>query len=110
MSDEQKDAVIGRVARERSEAKKHLSALRVEAMRIGHVFSDIGRHLQTDPEHVVFEREPVSAIYSNPRLDNLAYRQSDINSDAVLKLTNEIRGTLDNVKILDEKAASVGIA
>src|ERR1700693_1348240 len=74
MSDEQKDAVIGRVARGRSEAKKHLAALRADATRLGQILSEIGRQLQMSPEYVVFEREPVNVIYSNPRLHNTVYK------------------------------------
>ena len=110
MSDEQKDAVIGRVARERAEATKHLAALRTEANRIGQLLYEMGRQLQANPEYVVFEREPVNVIYSNPRLNIRPYNRIDVDSAVLLKLTNEIRATMDNLKLLDEQAVNLGIA
>src|ERR1700722_13161678 len=106
MSDEQKDAVIGRVVRERSDARKHLAALRTEANRLGQILSEIGRMLQGNPEYLVFERESVNVIYSNPRLNIRPYNKNDVDSAALLKLTNEIRETLDNIKNLEQQAAN----
>lgn len=110
VSEEQQDAVIGRVARERSEAKKKLALLRAEAVRIGQTLADIGRRLQIDPQYVVFEREPVNIIYSNSKLNNPPLRKADINGDEILKLTNDIRATTDNLKILEEQAKNLGIS
>jgi|HubBroStandDraft_6_1064221.scaffolds.fasta_scaffold89732_2 hypothetical protein len=109
MSDEQKDAVIGKVARERAEAKKHLATLRQEADRLGKLLYEMGRQLQFEPEHVVFEREPVNVVYSNPNLNRRPYRKEEIDAASILKLTNEIRATMDNLGILDEKARSMGL-
>ena len=64
----------------------------------------------TNPEWVVFEREPVNAIYSNPRLGIPCYAKADVDNTVVLKLTNEIRDTLDKLKLLDQQAADLGIA
>lgn len=103
MSDEQKDALIGRVARERSEAKRHLEMLRAEGRRLGTILFELGRQLQTEPAYVVFDNQPTNVEYTNQHSGRHPYKPTDINGEALIKLTNEIRGTMDTIKSLDHQ-------
>jgi hypothetical protein len=54
MSEEQKDAVIGRVLRERKETQTHLAALKAEATRLGRKMMQLGQLLSSNAANVVF--------------------------------------------------------
>jgi hypothetical protein len=48
MSQDQADAVVGRLVRERSEAQKHLTLLQAETRKLGELFTDLGALVQPD--------------------------------------------------------------
>ena len=57
LSEEQQDAVIGRVLRELKETKQKLAKLRAEADRIGQALGRIGQTLVSNPQSLVFTSE-----------------------------------------------------
>jgi hypothetical protein len=48
MSQEQADAALGRLVRERGDAEKHLSLLKAEAEQLGKLFTGLGAGVQPD--------------------------------------------------------------
>jgi predicted trehalose synthase len=92
MSDEQQDAVIGRVLRELKEAKQKLARLRAEADRIGQALGRIGQTLVSNPQSLVF----ASGSINVPTHEELA------------SLTNDIRNTMQEVDRLKQQASDLG--
>ncbi len=48
MSEGQADAVVGRLVRERGEAKKHMTLLQAEARKLAETFTGLGAMVQPD--------------------------------------------------------------
>src|SRR5689334_18112418 len=88
MTQEDQDAAIGRIVRERKQTTEQLTLLRSEARRIGDIFAALAGFLQGQPELVVFENQPVNVEYANLAGGHI-FQQRDINADAIIKLTNE---------------------
>ena len=107
MAQEEKDAVIGRVARERKEAETLVASLRSEARCLGELFSDIGNRLINEPEYVVFE-EGGSTNIRYVRLGQ-ALSAKKIDGSRLIKLTADLRGALDRLELLRQEAVRLGI-
>lgn len=61
MNQEQKDAVIGRVTREKKDADHDLGLLLSEAKRVAGKFRVIASLLEDNPQSLIFEDEPLNA-------------------------------------------------
>jgi len=108
MTQEDKDAALGRIVRERKEAQEQFALLNAEARRVGDELATLAGFLQGQPSIVVFEGEPVGVEYSNLAGGRIFHRK-DINADAIIKLTNEIREINDKVRRLTEEARRFGV-
>lgn len=108
MTQEDKDAALGRIVRERKEAQQQLVLLDTEARRIGDEFASLAGFLQSQPALVVFENEPVGVEYANLAGGRIFHRKT-VNADAVIKLTNDIREVSDKLKRLNEEAQRLGV-
>jgi hypothetical protein len=109
MSEEQEDAVIGRVIREKKEAEQHLALLQAEARKFGETFSALGASLRASAEYVVFERQEVDVRYHSPHGNNRLYKAEEINAERVKTLTHEIRTALLRLATLTEEARKLGV-
>lgn len=109
MSDEQKDAVIGRVIREKKEAEQKLKLLNAEARHYGEIFSALGASLNASPEYIAFEREPIPVQYHSPHGNNRIYKREEIDAERLIKLTADIRATLMTLANLTEQASGLGV-
>ena len=107
MSQEEKDAVIGRVAREKAESAKQVTLLRAEAGRIGRLFKEVGNRLETEPEYVVFHGVSTDTQYC--RLDDTIFDLMHLDSRQVVKLTTDLRDAVNKLKRLQKEAADLGI-
>ncbi|SRR6266567_1282179 len=98
MTQEQQDAIIGRVLRERGEAERHLAALQAEAARLGAYFIKVGSMLDKHPETVFFEALSTNIKYagSNPQI----LQGSNLSLEATVHTTNEIRDAMEKVERL----------
>jgi hypothetical protein len=67
MDEDQKDAAIGRVVREKKEAEHELALLQAEARKFGEMFLALGASLNASPEYITFERQEVDIRYHSPR-------------------------------------------
>lgn len=107
MSQQEQDAVIGRVVRERQEAHKTLAVLDSEAKRLGKQLSGLGEMLQIRPATIVFENQMV-AVHHKRQGDPL-FNPNDISVERIIKLTEEIRGLRDRLDTLQNEAKNLGI-
>lgn len=80
MSQEQSDAVLGRLVRERSDAQKHLALLQAEGRKLGELFAGLGSMVQ--PEKLW----NISLDSYKPYLSDETYQQ-------IGKLRDDIRST-----------------
>jgi CheY-like chemotaxis protein len=103
MSEDQRDAIVGRLVREREEAEAQLSLLTTEAERFGRTLEELGKRLQSEPEFVVFDKQETSIRYSGANLEKPIYKPSDISGEQVRTLTHGIRAAMDRVNDLQEE-------
>jgi CheY-like chemotaxis protein len=103
MSEDQRDAIVGRLVREREESEAQLSLLTTEAERFGRTLEELGKRLQIEPEFVVFDRQETSIRYSSVNLERPIYQASDINGEQVRTLTHGIRTAMDRINDLQEE-------
>jgi CRISPR/Cas system-associated protein Cas5 (RAMP superfamily) len=107
MSPEDKDAVIGRVLRQRKEAKENLATLAAEAKRIGEKLSVLSGYLIHNPHYVWFEATSTNTKYRRPGMEE-SFRLSDFDSKKIADLTTQIRNAMDEVERLNNEAGKLG--
>src|SRR6266851_1544405 len=90
MMQEEQDAIVGRVVREKREKETKLACLRAEADRLGRVFSQLGEILRANPEDVVV----VNMSDSRPG----TFKAEDISTNRLTELTDEIRKTTQELE------------
>jgi CheY-like chemotaxis protein len=103
MSEDQRDAIVGRLGRESEETVAELSLLTTEAKRFGRTLEELGKRLQSEPEFVVFDRQETSIRYSGANLEKPIYKLNDINGEQLRTLTHGIRTAMDRVNDLQEE-------
>jgi hypothetical protein len=101
MSEEQKDAVVGRVVRERKETETRLALLEREAHNLGQNFSQLGQLLLSRPTSIVFGNQP-----STPQQQ--VFNPAHFDIQGVVRLTEEIRETAKRYESLKLEAAKFG--
>jgi hypothetical protein len=107
MSQDEKDAVIGRIVRERGEVQRNIAALRAEARRFGEMLYKIGQELENYPEHVAFNG--VEGNIKHARSASTVFDARDINGNQIVKLVTDLRIALDKLDKLNQEAKSLGI-
>lgn len=107
MSQDEQDAVIGRVVREHKAESSKLALLRAEADRIGNQLSNIGIILASEPHSLIRQGEGVPTELIGPKLRSV--NAEDIDFERVMKLTKEIRECLMRIKELDRQKLNLGI-
>jgi hypothetical protein len=108
MDEDQKDAAIGRVVREKKEAERELALLQAEARKFGEMFLALGASLNASPEYITFGRQEVDIRYHSPRGNNRVYKSEEINGARLIMLTHDIRESLLRVADLSEQASKLG--
>ena len=97
MTEEQKDAVIGRVLREKREADHHLALLKSEAKRVADRLNEIAALIQDNPQSIVFENE---ALHPTAGPWQRCIRSSDFDFSKFQVLIADVRSA---VKKADDK-------
>lgn len=105
MTQEDQDAVIGRVVREQRDLRAKLAALEVEAQNIGVIFANLGAMLQGDPQGIAFENHPGPPELMGRPL----FKQTDINAQKILKLVDDLRETQRALHNIEAKARQLGV-
>jgi len=95
MSQDQADAVLGRLVRERSEAQKHLILLQAEARKLGELFTGLGTMVQPDKVW-------------NISLESYQSSLSKETYEKIAKLKTELRETEQNLARLNDEAKKFG--
>jgi hypothetical protein len=70
------------------------------------MLESLGRMLKEHPEMVTFEGEPVNVIYA--ARDSPLFKPAQIDGPTIVKLTTEIRNTMDKVDNLMRQARDLG--
>jgi hypothetical protein len=106
MTQEDQDAVIGRVVRERRELQAKLAALEVEAEKLGMMFQQLGQMLRDSPDMIVFENHPAPAEIG---VHVPLFKQASISAQPVIQLVDDLRETQRALRNLEAKANQLGI-
>jgi hypothetical protein len=108
VSQEEQDAVIGRVVRELNVCKNRCAALSVEANRIGVSLVALGTILQGTPEEiasVAFTNQAVPLAHQPAKL----FAEGVVDEVNIGKLTEDLRTSLSEYRRLGEAAAKLGV-
>lgn len=105
MSDEEKDAVVGRIVRESKENKEHIALLASESARLGARLRTVADGLISHPEGVIQDGQGIDLGWAKQRVSLLA---GDFDVDKIIKLTNDYRQALETKKHLDTQLRQLG--
>src|ERR1700734_355198 len=109
MTQEDRDAALGRAIREKSEAVKKLAELRSHARHLGLQFGTLGEMLGHEPENIQFEGKPLEKTRS--RFQQLApFKFADFDPQEVADLAEQIKVAMDEVERLTAEAAQFGVS
>jgi hypothetical protein len=104
MTEESKDAVLGRLMREYRENKEHIGRLGAEAGRWGKRLEEMGRALQSGPEGVIF-----SGLGLDARLRRLFdFTHQDLDVERLTSLTNDYRAAIEVRRRLETDIKQLG--
>jgi hypothetical protein len=106
MNQEQNDALLWRVLRERKETQQTLTRLRNEATHFGQIFGTLAELLKQRPFTVIFEDDAASARFSQS--EALVFKMADIDGRQILAITNQIRETMEKLVQLEEQIRDLG--
>jgi len=107
MSQDEQDAVIGRVIRQHKEVSVKLGTLKAEAQRFGVMLVGVGEALRQHPEALLQQGESFRGeiIQRSP----LQFPIDFPSAEKLQKLTTEIRLCLTELADLDTQRAALGI-
>jgi hypothetical protein len=105
VTEEKSAALVGQLVLEQQSLDRKISILKVEAARIGRIFSSIGRQLENSPKNLYFEGQS-----DNPRIINeVEVKTADIHLDGLLKITNELRADIARRDEIAVQLKSIGV-
>ena len=108
VSQEEQDAVIGRVVRELSAVKNKAAALTVEAHRIGAGLVELGTTLGGTPEQVAklaANNQSVSMRFQPVKL----FDATLLDGSKLAQLLDDLRASLSDMQKLSEDATRLGV-
>jgi hypothetical protein len=104
---DEKDAAIGRVVRERTDVQKQISSVRAELRQLGKMLWEAGRELENYPEKVKFNGAEGNIKYASTA--SAVFDAKDIDGSRIMKRITDLRGLLDKLDKLNEQAKGLGI-
>ena len=109
MTQQDRDAALGRAIREKAEAVKRLAELRSHAQHLGMHFGNLGSMLRDEPENIWFEgNAPIKKTKS--AFHQLApFKFADFNAHEVTDLAEQIKVAMDEVERLTAEVAKFGV-
>lgn len=105
MSDDQKDAVVGRVMREHKENEEQIGKLFSEAAKLGNKLNQVGQALVTHPEGVCPDGSELDIRYTQLRV---SFSASDFDVAKLTALTNDYRAALQERERLERQLTQLG--
>lgn len=105
MSDDQKDAELGRVMRESKENTENTGRLFAECSRLGARLGQVAEGLAGHPEAVVLDGQGSDIRYARTRINILP---NDFDVEKLTKLTNDYRQALATKELLDTQLTQLG--
>jgi hypothetical protein len=107
MSQDEQDATIGRIVRERKELKEKIGMLKAKANQQGETLSKIARVLGTSPELLAFNGQSsgASSLTNVHFFDVASYPQLN----DIATVGNEIRATMEILSRVEARAIQLGI-
>ena len=105
MSDEDQDAVVGRLFRDYKENDELLTKLEAEAERIGMALESVGRALKSHPEGVMQEHDSCPLDLMNRRQ---TYNPSLFDAARIKQLTDQYRQALETLGRIGEHLRALG--
>lgn len=105
MTEQDQDAVVGRLYREDKECSELLARLAAEADRLGQEYEKLGRTLQIHPGGVYPERASIEPRFMK---DGCPFRPSLFDMEKLVKLTNDYREASLKVRRLEQQIVQAG--
>ena len=106
MTEEGRDAAIGRVLRERKEVESHLAVLKSAAHKMSQSLAQLAQILDRNPEDAWFYGQ--SANIKGYAQRSPSFNTADFNIQRVADLTSEIRETREALDRLNSEASKLG--
>jgi hypothetical protein len=106
MTEEEKDAAIGKLVQEYSQAKKNVGLFKEEARKIGMQFAQLGRCLMEFPQDFTLDGQAVEGSLSVQirNFDSFIFR-----ADRIMALTNDLRKAMKDIERLEPKIKGLGL-
>lgn len=106
MSEDQRDATLGRVLRERKGLQSYLAELDADARKISQRFEELGEMLDQSPQDVWFYGQLAGIKGYAPR--STSFNLADFDIQRIVDITNEIRSTREKLDGLNSEASKFG--
>jgi hypothetical protein len=107
LTNEQQEAIIGRVILAKRAAEKRLALLLEESKRLGDAIGCVSGYLHGNAHYVWFDGLSTNENYPHPRGE--IFSAKDFDPIRIAKLTSEIRDTKDEIKQLSQQARELGL-
>ena len=105
MSDEQKDAIVGRVMREHRENREHIGRLVAEAQKWGQKLNEISNGLMNHLEGVCPEGAGLDMNFAHHRV---GFSNAEFDMTRLTALTNDYRTALKTKEHLENQLTQLG--
>ncbi len=105
MTQQEQDAVVGRLIREQRETDEFIAKLDAEAQRLGQAYSELGQALTTNPEGILFPKEGIDGRFAP--VQHLV-PDSLLNADKLKALATDYRTALIKRKQLEDQLKKLG--
>jgi hypothetical protein len=106
MTEEQNDAAIGRVLRERKEVVSSLALLEADAHKMSQRLTQLAQLLDESPQDVWFYGDSANTKGPPPR--STSFNLADFDIQRILGITSSIRDTREKLDRLNSEASKLG--
>ena len=106
MAEEQNDATIGRVLRERKAVVSRLALLEADAHKMSQRLKQLAQLLGENPQDVWFYGHSVNTKGFPPR--SMSFNLADFDMQRILDITSNIRDTREKLDSLNSEASKLG--
>jgi fructosamine-3-kinase len=106
MTEEEKDAAIGRLVLEYTEAKKAVAILKEEAHKTGKQFTELGQCLTNFPQYFSLDNEVLESPFSNQRKN---FNSSVFQPDRIKALADDLRKATKDIERLAPQIKELGL-
>jgi hypothetical protein len=104
MTDQEKDALAGKLMFESKGLSEEIGALVSQAHRLGEQFNIAGRMLTSNPQNLIFDKQSHDGRFNGP-----VVKVEDLDGQRILKLTNEIREKMARLDTIKTQLKNMGL-